>query len=192
MIRASGGSLEENIVKSTLLIASSVLVSLLVGTSVALAQDDDDDEDPVLGAVVQSAPVTLEQGIAASAREGTPISGKFEMEVDGVQLSVYTTKDGGFSEVIVDHRNGKVEKVVPIVDGKDLVEARTQVDMMRQAGQPLEYITSRALKSYGGYRAVSATPARGGERGGGPPVVKVVLTNGKDWKSVYVSLSGEE
>ena len=178
--------------KSTLLIASSVLVPLLVGTSIALAQDDDDDEDPVLGGVVQSAPVTLEKGFAASAKEGIPISGKFEIEVDGAQLSVYTAKGGAFSEVIVDHRTGKVSKVIPIVDGKDLVEARKQIDLMRQAGRSLEDITSSALKSYVGYRAVSATPARGGERADGAPVIRVVLTNGKDWKSVDESLSGEE
>jgi hypothetical protein len=173
--------------------AGSVLIAVFVAASLAFAQqDDDDDEDAALGGVVKSAPITLEQGFSASMKEGVPISGKFELEVDGAQLSVYTAKGDAFSEVIVDHRTGRIAKVIPIVDGKDLVDARKQMDAMRQADRSLEEVTTRALKSYQGYRAVSATPGRRDGRMDGTPLVKVVLTNGSEWKTVYESLNSAE
>lgn len=167
--------------------AAAVALAVALGSTRALAECDDDDEDAVLGSVVQTAPVTLEQGFQVSTPEGVPISGKFEIEVDGAQLSVYTVKGDAFAEVIVDHRTGRIEKVIPIVDGKDLTDARSQVEVMRQADRPLEAATAHALKSFGGYRAVSAIPGRKD----GAPLAKIVLTNGRDWKTVYEPLQAE-
>ena len=168
----------------------AVLIAMLVATTAAFAVDDDDDDDAdaALAAVVKSAAVTLEQGFAASAREGVPISGKFEFEVDGAQLSVYTAKGDGYSEVIVDHQNGRVAKVIPIVDGKDLANARRQVEVMRTAQRSLADATERVLKAHEGYRAVSAMPAsRDGE-----PVAKLVVTNGREWKTLYEPLQADQ
>ncbi len=79
-----------------------------------LKDDDDDDEDEGRGALVRVlrfAKVSLQQGLAASEQEGQPISGKFEIDRGTFQLSVYTSKDGKFSEVLVDYSTGIVAKV---------------------------------------------------------------------------------
>jgi hypothetical protein len=167
--------------------AAAILIATLVAATPLFAQDDDDDdEDATLGAVVKSAPVTLEQGFRASNREGPPISGKFEFEVDGAQLSVYTARGDAFSEVIVDHRSGAISKVIPISTGNDLAEAKQQMSVMRGADRSLDDATVAAVKMHPGYRAVSAMPASKN----GVPLAKVVLTNGSEWKTVYAPLNG--
>src|SRR5262249_11353738 len=173
----------------------SLLIAALAAVSVAVAQqdDDDDDDDAALGGVVMSAPVSLEKGFAASSGEGVPISGKFEIDKDAAQLSVYTAKNDAYAEVIVDHRTGRVAKVIPIVDGNDLVSAKEQMEVMRHAGLTLEQVTASALKSSPGYRAVSVTPGGKDGKADAPPVAKIVLTNGREWKTVYEPLeSGEK
>jgi len=173
---------------------TSLLVAALAAVSVVFAQQgDDDDDDAALGAVVTNAQVSLEQGFAASSGEGVPISGKFEIEKEGAQLSVYTARNDAYAEVIVDHRTGRVAKVIPIVDADDLVSAREQMEVMRHAGVSLEQVTANALKTSPGYRAVSVTPGRKDGRAGAPPLAKIVLTNGREWKTVYEALeSGEK
>lgn len=167
--------------------AATILIAMLVAAPPVLARDDDDaDEDAALAAVVKKADITLEQGFSASAREGTPISGKFEFETDGAQLSVYTARGDGYSEVIVDHISGAITKVVSITEGKDLVEARQQAEAMRGAEGSLADAALSALKTHQGYRTVSATPGRKD----GAVLVKVVLTNGTEWKTVYEPLKG--
>ncbi len=179
----------------TTVAASSILIAALVAVSFAFAQkddDDDDDQDAVLGGVVKNAPVTLEQGFATSSREGAPISGKFEIEVDGAQLSVYTARNDAYAEVIVDHRTGHIAKVIPIVDGNDLIAAKRQVDVMRRADRSLQEATVSALKTHPGFRAVSATPGRKDGKADAPPLAKIVLTNGREWKTVYEPLEPAE
>src|SRR5438874_6529117 len=60
------------------------------------------------------AKVNLQQGLAVSEQAGQPISGKFEIDRGKFQLSVYTSKDGKFSEVLVDYSSGNVANVEPI------------------------------------------------------------------------------
>ena len=158
---------------------------------------------PPLAQALQLTPFPLERGIAASSREGTPISAKYETEDDDgdeIQLSVYTMKAGAvivdpatgdvtmenaaFAEVIVDYKTGAVEKVVPITGGEDLADARTQSKAMALTRRSLETATTEAVKANGGFRAVSATPALAD----GHPVAKVVLIKGEDWKTVYEKL----
>jgi hypothetical protein len=191
MMAAVGINTQETIMRRSAVAAGSILVATVLAFSLSLAiaqEDDDDDGDAVLGAVVKNAPVSLQQGFAASSKEGRPISGKFEFEVDGAQLSVYTAKDAAYSEVIVDHRSGRIAKVIPIVDGNDLIAARKQAEMTRQAQRSLEEVTESALKNHRGYHAVSATPGLKD----GSNMVKVVLTNGNEWKTVYEPLVVEE
>jgi hypothetical protein len=76
-------------------------------------------------------------GLAASAKEGKPISAKYEVEHDQLQLSVYTMKGNGFSEVIVDHKTGKVAKAEPITGGEDLTAAKAQSEAMAKAKRSL-------------------------------------------------------
>jgi hypothetical protein len=168
--------------------ATSILIAALAITPAFAEQGDDDDEDAALAALVKNAPVTLAQGFAAAAREGAPISGKFEFEVDGGQLSVYTARGDAFTEVIVDHRSGRIAKVIPITEGDDLVHAKEQMSAMRQAGRSLEEVTTQALAAHAGFRAVSATPGRRDARADGAPVVKLVLTDGTRWETVYEPL----
>jgi hypothetical protein len=83
--------------------------------------------------------------------------------------------------------------VIPIVDGNGLASAREQMEVMRHAGLTLEQVTASALKSSPGYRAVSVTPGRKDARAAAPPLAKIVLTNGREWKTVYQPLeSGEK
>src|SRR2546428_9833582 len=112
-----------------------------------------------LAAKLKEAKVSLQQGLSASAKNGKPISGKFEMEDGKLQLSVYTAKGDTFSEVIVDQKTGKVVKAELITSGDDLTAAKAQNEAMAKANTSLSAAASRAVKENKGYRAVSATPA---------------------------------
>ena len=70
-----------------------------------------DQEQAELANALSGVKVRLQQGFAASEREGQPISGKIEMDEDKLELSVYTAKEGKFYEVIIDHMTGSVAKV---------------------------------------------------------------------------------
>jgi hypothetical protein len=128
--------------------------------------------------------VSLAQGLVASQREGTPISGKYELEKGKLQLSVYTEKDGKFSEVIVDHRSGKVGKVEPITGGDDLVAAKAQSETMAKARRSLNDAVSEAAKANAQYRVVSVMPSLKD----GHPMADVTLVKGTAWKTVSEKL----
>lgn len=154
--------------------------------------------EAALAQALRQAQLPLERGIAASLQEGTPISAKYELEDDGdeLQLSVYTMKEGervldyeigtspAFSEVIVEYLTGRISKVIPIRDGEDLAAATSQSAAMAHARRSLEAATAQAVSAHSGYRAVSATP----DLKDGRPVVKVILINGGEWKTVYETL----
>src|SRR5262245_968033 len=68
------------------------------------AEDDDDDDEGGQAAVVRGlrfAKVSLQQGLTAGERECQPISAKFGVDRGNFQLSVLTSKEGQFSEVLV-------------------------------------------------------------------------------------------
>ena len=81
---------------------------------ITIVAQDDDEAHEVLTKAVAAAKVSLQQGLMASEQEGRPISGKFELNEEKLQLSVYTAKDGKFSEELVDYTTGKVVKVEEI------------------------------------------------------------------------------
>jgi hypothetical protein len=185
--------------------AIAAVGAVLIAFACALpAAEPGDKAEPALRRALQSAPLPLEHGLAASLREGIPISAKYELEDDGadeLQLSVYTMKDGDsfnvdletgditmkdptFAEVIVDYRTGKIARVLPIKDGGDLAAAKDQRKAMAQAKRSLEAATVQAVTAQSGYRAVSAMP----ELKDGHPVVAVLLVNGSKWKTVYQTL----
>jgi hypothetical protein len=120
--------------------------------------------------------VTLEQGLTASSSKGKPISGKFEVEDGKLQLSVYTAKGSDYSEVIVDHRTGKVAKAEPITGGDDLAAAKAQADAVSAAKTSLAAAVRKAVKENKGYRAVSVTPSTKD----GHPSAEVMLIKGTD------------
>jgi hypothetical protein len=188
--------------KSAFDVAGAVLVAAFLAIPTIIFAEQGKSDGMLLRALKQ-AELPLERGLAASTREGIPISAKYELEDDDgdeLQLSVYTmqggtidinyfngdvtVKDVTYFEVIVDHMTGNIAKVVPIKDGEDLAEAKHQSKVMAQAKRSLETATLQAVKGNLGYRAVSATP----DLKDGRPVVKVMLVNGVDLKTVYETL----
>src|SRR5467141_1995319 len=131
-----------------------------------------------------SARVSLERGLAASARQGRPISAKFEMDEGKLQLSVYTMKDGKFFEVIVDHTTGKVVKAEPIAAGEDYTAAQSQSAALAKAKGSLRAAVEQALRGNAGFRALSVTPSLKDGRA----LAEVTLAKGEELKTVSVPL----
>src|SRR2546425_11318328 len=140
-------------------IAVAFLVAWVFAVPMGWAQKYDDKEHAELAKALQSAKVSLRRGLDASAREGRPISGKYEIEHDKLQLSIYTSKGDKFSEVIVDHTTGKVSKVEPITGGEDFTAAKAQGEALAKAKRSLAAATAMATKANTGFRAVSVVPA---------------------------------
>src|SRR6266487_4408027 len=165
--------------------AAALSVALLALPIEAMAEKDEAKEHDELSRAMSAAKVTLERGVtSAGAKEGTPISAKYEVEDGKLQLSVYTMKGDGFSEVVVDPGTGKVAKSEPITSGDDLAAAQGQKQAMAKAKRSLAAATADATKKNPGYRAVSAVPQLEEDH----PVAKVTLLKGDDWKTVSVRL----
>ena len=162
----------------------AVMSVWLLGGLLVSAQDTHDKAHAELAKALPSAKVSLAEGLTASAREGTPISGKFELEEGKLQLSFYTMKGDTFSEVIVDHKTGKVAKAEPIAGGDDLTAAKAQSQAMANAKRSLDAAASEAVKENKGYRVVSVMPVLKD----GHPVADVTLVKGTEWKTVAEKL----
>jgi len=145
-----------------------------------------DKEKAELAPVVSGAKVTLEQGLAASKKNGKPVSAKFEMENGKPQLSVYTIKDGSkYFEVIVDQTSGEITKAEPITGGDDLTEAKKQNDGMFRATRELREAVKEAKRDNPGYSAVSVWS----EMKDNHSVATVTLVKGNDWKTAVIDLT---
>jgi len=165
------------------MIAAVVSAVLVFATSVGWSQQPD-KEHAELAKALNDAKISLQRGLTASAKEGKPISGKYEVEDGKLQLSVYTMKGDKFSEVIVDHKTGKVSKTEPITQGDDLTHAKTQGEAMAKAKRSLDAAATEAVKENKGYRAVSVMPALKD----GHPVADVTLVKGSEWRTVSEKL----
>lgn len=170
--------------RKTTLFALAVTFVWLVGGSTVWAQKYDDKEHAELAKALKGVKVSLEKGLSASEPQGKPISGKFEVEEGKLQLSVYTMKGDKFSEVIVDHRTGKIGKTEAITGGEDLTAAKAQSGAMAKAKLSLRGATEKAVKANKGFRAVSATPSVKD----GHPVVEVTLVKGQEFKTASEKL----
>jgi len=137
------------------------------------------DERAELAKAMSGAKVSLGDGLGASASAGKPISGKFEVEDGKLQLSVYTEKDGKFSEVVVDPHSGKVVKTEAITEGEDLTAAKAQSGAMAKATKSLTQAIAAAIAEHDGYRAISAMPMLKN----GDAVAEIELLKGTDWKT---------
>ena len=157
--------------------------AILIFASLSSRAEGEGDSAALAKALPQAS-ILLDQGLKASEREGKPISAKYEVEHGKLQLSVYTMKSDKFSEVIVDHRTGKVAKAEPITGGDDLTTAKAQSEAMAKAKRSLEAAASEAAKENTGYRVVSVMPALKD----GHPVADVTLVKGNDWKNVSEKL----
>jgi uncharacterized protein YpmB len=177
---------EESVMRKKLglLIITSALVVVLLSCSTLWAQKSEEKERAELAEALKTAKVSLQDGLSASAREGKPISAKFEVEDGKLLLSVYTMKGGKFSEVVVDHASGKISKTESITEGEDLVAAKAQSEAMSKAKQSLRAALAKARKSNPVFRAVSIIPSIKD----GHPIAEVTLVKGDQWKSVSVKL----
>jgi uncharacterized membrane protein YkoI len=165
-------------------IALAFLVTWFFAMPTGWAQQSEDKEHAELVKALKDAKVSLQRGLTASAKEGKPISGKYEVEHGQLQLSVYTMKGDAFSEVIVDHKTGKVVKTEAISGSDDLTAAKAQREAMARAKRPLDAAASEAVKENKGYHAVSVMPALKD----GHPVADVTLVKGSEWKTVSEKL----
>ena len=155
------------------------------GRNAIFADDDDDDEgQEALIKRLSTSKINLQQGLAASEQEGQPISAKFELDDGKFQLSVYTSKDGKFSEVLVDYMDGKVIKAEPITEGDDLAAAKSQSAAMAKATTTLKEAVDKAVTQSANARVVSAVPSLKDGR----PVVSIVLLDGEQFKTVQQPL----
>ena len=164
---------------------TTIVLAFLVAWAFAVptgwTQTSQDKEHAELAKALRDAKIPLQRGLTASAKEGKPISAKYEVEDGKLQLSVYTMKGGDkFSEVIVDHKTGKVAKAEPITNADDLAHAKAQSEAMAKAKRSLDAAASEAVKENKGYRAVSVMPALKD----GHPVADVTLVKGEEWKTV--------
>ena len=164
--------------------ALAFLVAWFFAVPIGWAQNYGDKEHAELGKALKDAKIPLQRGLTASAKEGKPISAKYEMEEGKLQLSVYTMKGDNFSEVIVDHKSGKVAKAAPITHDADLTAAKAQSEAMAKAKRSLDTAASEAVKENKGYRAVSVMPSLKD----GHPVADVTLIKGTEWKTVSEKL----
>lgn len=142
------------------------------------------EDAALLAESISGASVSLDQGLKASSVQGKPISGKFEIDDGALQLSIYTTKGGKFSEVIVDHKSGGIKKTEAITDTNDLKNARAQSLALTQARVPLEKAVQDAVTANPGYRAVSVMPMAKSGRS----MAEITLIKGVEFKKVSEKL----
>lgn len=160
------------------------LVAWLFAAPLGWTQPHDDKERAELVKALKDAKIPLQQGVTASTKEGKPISAKYEVEEGKLQLSIYTMKGDKFTEVIVDHKTGKVAKTEPITKDDDLKDAKAQSEAMAKAKRSLGAATSGAVKENKGFRAVSVMPAMKDDH----PVAEVTLLKATEWKTVTEKL----
>ena len=141
--------------------------------------------DPAtLAAALKGATATLQGGLKASEREGTPISAKFEIEDGKLQLSVYTMKDNNFTEVVADPKAGAIAEAEKITEAEDLKAATEQRASMAKAKATLLDAAETAVKANPGFQAVSIYP----QLQNGRAVAEVTLLQGTTFKKVTEKL----
>jgi hypothetical protein len=95
---------------TTMVLAIVAALALAMVVPTGWAQTPDDKEHAELAKALKDAKIPLERGLTTSAKEGKPISAKYEVEDGKLQLSVYTMQGDAFSEVIVDPKTGRIER----------------------------------------------------------------------------------
>lgn len=166
-----------NTIFSSLLISAIGGVLLMGGTASA-------EEKSIDWNALKAAKISLSEGLAAAQQKGKPISGKFEMEDGKLQLSVYIANKGKFSEVIVDHKRGKISKSEEIKEGDNLSHSVTQNKAMATANKSLRAATDKAVADNTGYLAVSVVPSLAQ----GKPIATIILENAIGTKTVSEKL----
>jgi hypothetical protein len=160
-------------------LAAVVMVGVM-GTTVALSVFANELSGAAVAKYLPGAKVSLQEGLRAAETEGQPISGKFAVDEGHLLLTVYTAKDGKFSEVLVDQTTGKVAKSEAITGGNELADAERQMEAYGKSKTSLKAAVSQAESAYPGYRAVSVTPTLNR----GHPVAVVSLLQGNQSRSI--------
>lgn len=153
-----------------------VVVGTFAISRVAVSQQSDQE----LATALRAKHVALAAGIRAAEAKGKPISAKYEYEDGKLQLSVYTEKGAAFSEVIVDHKTGKIAKSEKISEGDDLKDAKEQSAAVAKAKFSVLSALEKALAANKGYSAVSAIATQKD----GKPVAEITLLKGTEFKTV--------
>jgi hypothetical protein len=161
-----------------------LIVAIGVWSAEATGARAEEGDPAALAAALKDTTATLQGGLKASEREGTPISAKFEIDDGKLQLSVYTMKGDGFTEVIADPKTGAITEAETIKDAEDLKAAAAQKAAMAKAKVPLLTATETAVKANGGSRAVSVYP----QLRNGDAVAEVTLLQGTTFKKVTEKL----
>src|SRR5438094_341692 len=138
----------------------AIAILMCIGASCATKREAHEKEEaaeaaknaPALAVALKEARVSLVSALETSEKEGTPISGKFEIEDGKLQLSVYTMKGDKFFEVVVDHKTGKVAKTEAITAGDDLLAAKKQAEAMAKTKRSLRELVDKAEKANPGYK----------------------------------------
>jgi hypothetical protein len=159
---------------------ATVLTIGVMGTTISFLSFANELSGTAVAKYMPTARLSLQEGLRAAETQGQPISGKFEVDEGHLQLSVYTAKDGKFSEVLVDENTGKVAKSEAITEGNDLAEAQRQMEAYSKSKTSLKAAVSQAEMANPGYRAVSVTPTLSKGR----PIAVVSLLQGKQAKSI--------
>jgi hypothetical protein len=160
------------------------LISTIGVWSVGATRVRAEGDPAALAAALNDTTATLQGGLKASEREGTPISAKFEIEGGKLQLSVYTMKDDTYTEVVADPKTGAVTEAEEIKDADDLKAATAQKAAMAKAKVPLLTATETAVNANAGSRAVSIYP----QLQNGNATAEVTLLQGTTFKKVTEKL----
>ena len=148
--------------KLLLITASATALGLATligfGAHNAIFADDEDEAQEALIKTMGNAKISLQQGLEASEQQGQPISAKFEIDNGKLQLSIYTAKEGKFSEVLVDYLTGKILKVDPLQGSDDLTAAHEQNAAMAKAKLSLRTAVDITMSESASVRAVNVVP----------------------------------
>lgn len=148
--------------KMLLMTASATVLGLAAligfGAHNAIFADDEDEAQEALIKTMSAAKISLQQGLEASEQQGQPISAKFEIDNGKLQLSIYTAKEGTFSEVLVDYLTGKILKVEALRGSDDLTAAREQSVAMANAKLSLKTAVDITMSESANVRAVNVVP----------------------------------
>lgn len=164
---------------------AAVLTVGVIGTAGAVWSSANEASGTAVVKFMPTARVSLQEGLKAAESEGQPISGKFEVDQGHLQLRVYTTKDGKFSEVLVDQSTGKIAKSEAITEGTDLADAQKQMEAYSKSKTSLKTAVSHAELANPGYQAVSVTP----RLSNGRPVAVVSLVQGTQVRAIAEPLT---
>ena len=143
-------------------VARITAAGILLVTSAASAQATK-AQAQIAAAMKGANHVALADAIKTAAASGKPISARYEFEDGKLQLTVFVEKTGAFSEVFVDHMNGKVVKTDKITGGDDMKEARDESKASAKVTTTLAAAVTSALAANPGYTAIDVSPVAQGK-----------------------------